>query len=176
LARNAEERAIAKLTADHPKQRRARLSHDAYLHLVARARALDLARRDYFSHVDPDGIGPNRLIKMTGYKLPAHYSGARNGNNVESIVAGTHHTPGTAFQAWMRSSGHRTHLLASEAFYRSQTRFGVGYAKEPASDFGHYFVFVSAPPSEQALSPLTTSVRNLFLTKTAKQIVRSLSK
>ena len=176
LEPNAEERAVGRLVENHRLQLRPVMKVDPYLHLVARARAQDLARRNYFAHIDPNGFGPNRLLTLTGYRLPKHYDSTRAGNNIESIAAGTNFKAADAFSAWLKSPGHRTHLLATEPFYREQTRYGVGYAKDPASDFGHYFVFVSAPPSEQALGPLATSVRNLFLTKTAKQIVRSLSK
>ena len=170
LSRNAEERAIAKLAAQHPQQGRPRMSHDAYLHLVARAKAQDMARRDFFGHTDPNGIGPNRVISMTGYRLPAHYSKRRNGNNVESLTAGTNYTPQLAFKAWMNSPGHRRHLLASESFYREQTRFGVGYAKSAGSRYKNYYVFVSAPPSTARLKPLSNNTIKLFLTKTPRQI------
>jgi hypothetical protein len=172
LARNAQEREIARLTADHPLQGRLRMNHDAHLHLVARAKARDMARRDYFGHADPDGIGPNHVIRMTGYQLPSHYARGRRANNVESIAAGTNHTARRAFNAWLSSPGHRRHLLATDNFAREQTRFGVGYARSPRSRYTHYYVFISAPPTGQQLAPLTKRTRDLFLNNTPRQIER----
>ena len=173
MTRNAEERAIAKLASEHPQHRRPRMTHDAHLHVVARAKARDMARRDYFDHVDPDGFGPNRVITMTGYGLPDHYSKARSGNNVESIVAGTVFTPATAFREWMKSPPHRDHVLARANFYRDQTRFAVGYFRSPDRILRNYYVFLSAPPSTKKVAQLTKRQRDLFLNKTPRQIVRS---
>ena len=176
LSRNAEERAIAKLAAQHPQQRRPRMSHDAYLHLVARAKAQDMAKRNYFGHADQDGIGPNHVIRMTGYKLPDWYPADRRANSVESIAAGTNYDADAAFRAWMKSPGHRQHLLASESFYREQTRFGVGYARSAGSRYKNYYVFISAPPSTKPLPVLSKSKIELFLGKTPRQIERTLGK
>lgn len=170
LARNAEERAVARLVAKHPQQGRPRMTHDAYLHLVARARAKDMARRDYFGHTDPDGYGPNRILRLTGYGLPDSYTLP---NNIESLAAGTNYTPSRAFQAWLDSSLHRPHLLADGSFYEGQTRYGVGYAKSARSRYKHYYVFLSAPPSTNTLATVTKSLQKLFLTKTPRQIERS---
>jgi uncharacterized protein YkwD len=172
LARNAQEREIARLAQAHSEQGRPRMQHDAHLHLVARAKALDMARRDYFGHADPNGIGPNHVIRMTGYRLPSHYARGRRANNVESIAAGTNYNARRAFDAWLRSAGHRRHLLASDDFGRQQTRFGVGYAKSPNSKYQNYYVFISAPPSSKRPAALTKSTRNLFLNKTPWQIKR----
>jgi len=172
LPRNAQERKIARLTADHPLQGRPRMKHDAHLHLVARAKARDMARRDYFGHADPNGIGPNHVIRMTGYRLPSHYARGRRANNVESIAAGTDYTARAAFNAWLGSPGHRRHLLATDDFAREQTRFGVGYARSPNSRYTHYYVFISAPPNTNRLAPPSKQTRKLFLNNTPRQIER----
>lgn len=172
LATNQQERAVAKLVRNHPKQGRPRLVHDSYLHLVARAKALDMAKRDYFGHVDPDGIGANHRLKMTGYGLPDYYAQQRDVTNIEALAAGDRHTPKVAFAAWMNSPDHRVHVLATDPFFADQTRFGVGYAKSVRSKYTHYYVFVSAPPSTAKLRPLTKKKVNLFLRKTPRQIER----
>lgn len=147
--------------------------YDSYLHLVARAKALDMAKRDYFGHVDPDGIGANHRLEMTGYGLPDFYNQERSATgNVEALAAGDRHTPRSAFRAWMNSPGHKTHVLATDPFFADQTRFGVGYAKSVRSTYTHYYVFVSAPPSTRKLRPLTKQKANLFLRKTPRQIER----
>jgi len=119
---------------------------DPILTAVARARAADMANRRYFSHVDPDGYGPNHLIRSAGYVLPEFWGGGRSANFVESIGAG-YATPSAAWEGWMRSSPHRTHLLASKAFYRKQTNFGVGFHFDPQSPYRFYWVVITAPPA-----------------------------
>src|SRR5436853_561170 len=56
-------------------------------------------------------------------------------------------TPEAAWEAWMHSSAHRTHLLASSSFYRDQTNFGIGSYADPSSPFRRYWVVITAPPS-----------------------------
>ncbi len=170
LPRNSEERAVARLVEKHPQQGRPRMTHDAYLHLVARARAKDMAKRNYFGHTDPDGYAPNRVLNLTGYGLPDTYILS---NNIESITAGTNYTPSRAFQAWLNSPPHRRHILADGQFYEEQSRYGVGYAKSARSRYKHYYVFLSAPPSTNTLATVTKSLQKLFLTKTPRQIDRS---
>lgn len=170
LARNAEERAVARLVTKHSQQGRPRMVHDAYLHLIARAKAKDMARRNYFGHTDPDGYTPNVFLALTGYGLPSKYLGP---NNIESITAGTNYTPARAFRAWLRSPDHRPHLLADGPFYKEQTRYGVGYAKSPRSRYKHYYVFLSAPPSTSPLATISKSLQKLFLNNTPQQIERT---
>jgi len=168
LEPNREERAIARLAKNHRLQGRESMKHDPYLHLVARAKARDMARRNYFGHVDPDGYGPNRVLALTGYRLPDYYLAV---NNIESLTAGTNYnTPSQAFQAWLQSPPHRRQLLASNNYFKAQTRYGVGYAYNASSKFKHYYVFLSAPPSEKTLPPLRDRMVDRFLRKTPKQI------
>ena len=141
----AAEKKIAALVRGHSKQSRKQLNWDARLSKSARQRALDMANRGYFDHVDPDGNGPNYYVSQAGYKLPIKWTAFRAANQVESIVAG-HATAESAFAHWMTSPKHVGHLLARDIFYEDQTSFGVGHAYVPGSPFGHYWVFHSAPP------------------------------
>jgi uncharacterized protein YkwD len=145
---SAEEQELAAfLAGDRGQQRnRSRMTLDPILTAVARSRAADMARRRYFSHTDPDGNGPNFLARSAGYELPSSWGKSRGGNFIESIGAGQA-TPGAAWDMWMRSSMHRTHLLALTSFYRDQTHFGVGVYSDPASPFRHYWVIITAPPT-----------------------------
>lgn len=110
-----------------------------------------MARRKYFGHVNPDGLGPNALVRAVGYPLPSHYSTAAAGNNVESISAG-YADAGAAWSGWMGSSAHKTHLLATDSFYQDQTTFGVGYFYDAAAPYGRYYVVITAPPTGGTLS------------------------
>lgn len=142
-----EQKLAALLTGDRAQRRdRSRMHADPILTAVARARAEDMAARRYMAHVNPDGIGPNALVRAAGYPLPAFWGTGRSGNFVESIGAG-YATAEQAWEGWMRSPAHRTHLLASSSFYRDQTNFGVASYSDPSSPFRHYWVIITAPPS-----------------------------
>lgn len=142
-----EQKLASLLTGDRAQRRdRSRMHADPILTAVARARAEDMAARRYMAHVNPDGIGPNALVRAAGYPLPAFWGRGRSGNFVESISAGCA-TAEQAWEGWMRSPAHRTHLLASSSFYRDQTNFGVASYSDPSSPLRHYWVVITAPPS-----------------------------
>jgi len=140
---------IARHLKGDPHQRRPQLIRDETLTRVAMERAQDMARRGYFNHVNPDGIGPNYLLKQAGYPLPEWWSSSRSLNTVESICAG-YPTPELAWQSWMHSSPHRTHLLGLHSFYAAETRYGVGFAYNPNSRLKYYYVVITAPPRSAA--------------------------
>jgi uncharacterized protein YkwD len=144
---NEQEQEIANFARSHPDQGRSVMNCDPILAQVARERALDMGTRNYFSHTNPDGFGPNYLVKQAGYALPIWYSQKDDANNVESIAAG-YSTAIAAWTGWLNSSGHRTHVLAEATFWAEQTNFGVGYAYVPGSTYTHYWVFISAHPEE----------------------------
>jgi hypothetical protein len=79
---------LAALLTNDPGQQRTSLTCNPVLAQVAMQRAEDMANRNYYAHVNPDGYGPNYLVRAAGYVLPANYSQQQTGNNVESIGAG----------------------------------------------------------------------------------------
>lgn len=138
-----QEQAIAEYMITHPDQQRPILNCDPMLAQVAQLRAQDMADRDYFSHTNPDGYGPNYLVQQAGYLLPAFYNQALDANNIETIQAGS----STASEAWarlMNSDAHKTHLLGLISFYAEQVDFGIGYAYNPDSYYHHYWVIITA--------------------------------
>ena len=145
---NEFEATLAQAIVSHPDQRRVNPVCHPLLAQAARAKARDMALRGYFSHTNPDGIGPNDLVRQTGYPLPDWY-GSGSVNNIESI-AGGYTTPELAWTAWQNSSGHRTHLLGTDSFYAGQTAYGLGYYYNEGSPLEHYWVFLSAPLPEAA--------------------------
>ena len=144
----SEEQELAnRLVGNRGQQRNSRrMVLDPVLTAVARARAADMAKRHYFSHTDPDGNGPNMIARSAGYPLPSSWCRSRGENFIESIGAGQA-TAEAAWDAWMHSPVHRTHLLAQSSFYRDQTNFGIGFYSDPASPFRNYWVVLTAPPS-----------------------------
>jgi uncharacterized protein YkwD len=104
---------------------------------VAERKAFDMANRNYFSHVDPDGFGINYYINKSGYSLNADWIRDKSANYFESIIVNAQdgqdaikrlildiHTP---------SLGHRNHLLGLNQWSASLTDIGIGFIK---CDFG----------------------------------------
>ena len=156
---NSEEQKLAQLLTGSSSQRRDRsqMVADERLCRVARARAMDMAKRRYFDHVNPDGNGPNYLVRQAGYPLPSHYSTSRSANNVESIGCG-YSGASACWDGWMGSSAHKTHLLATSSFYVDQTTYGVGYYYDSGSPYRSYFVVITAPPSAMDSLSITSPV------------------
>jgi hypothetical protein len=107
---------IASLAINHPGQGRPNMNCHPILDQVAHERALDMGVRNYFSHVNPDGHGPNYLVRQAGYKLPSWWGTDPELNYIESI-AGGYQTAGAAWNAWLGSPAHRRHVLGEIDFY-----------------------------------------------------------
>jgi uncharacterized protein YkwD len=142
-----QESALAAIMTTHPDQGRDALNCNPILAQVARARAEDMARRAYFDHVNPDGFGPNYLVRLAGFPLLSWYDQRPEANNIESIAAG-YETAAQAFAGWIESPQHRLHVLGQEAFYAGQEMYGVGHFYLEGSPYGSYWVVLSAPKPE----------------------------
>lgn len=103
---------------------------------VAEARAYDMAARDYFDHVDPDGYGPNYHINAAGYTLNPDWLKKRDANNFESIAANyAHATDGIRALILGKDYAikyHRTHLLGMDKWNHSLRDIGIGYVRMPS--------------------------------------------
>ncbi len=154
---NSQEQAMANLLVNDSGQTRDRSAMllDATLSAVARAKAKDMATRGYFDHVTPDGIGANYAIRSAGYPLPLWYGTAKANNNVESLSAG-YSSASSAWSALLNSDGHRTHLLATDSFYRDQTTYGIGFYHDDSSPYVDYFVILTAPPRAKSTLTITS--------------------
>ena len=142
---NAQEQQIAELLHNESGQQRPYLHYSVILSTIARQRCADMAQRGYMSHTNPDGQGPNYLVRQAGYVLPAYYSQALDANNIESIAAGQA-TATQTWAAWLGSPAHRTHVLGTDPFYAAQVDYGVGYVYKADSPYGHYWVVITAQP------------------------------
>ncbi|MFI9048379.1 sigma-70 family RNA polymerase sigma factor [Streptomyces sp. NPDC053427] len=74
---------------------------DPKLHTAAQRHADDMAARDYYQHVSPDGAGPDARISAAGYEW------SRLGENI-------HRGPTTAARVmadWMSDAAHRDNIL-----------------------------------------------------------------
>ncbi len=142
---NVQAEEIAQKMKEDPEQKRASLTCNVILAQVAQARAEDMAQRNYFSHTTPEGYGPNYFVRQAGYVLPSYYGTADDANNIESIAAG-YSTANLAWEAWMGSQAHRSHLLGLNSFYADQIEYGIGYVYNPNSQYRHYWVVITAKP------------------------------
>lgn len=159
---NSQEQRLATLLTNASGQQRPSVQVDPILSRVARARAADMAKRGYFAHVNPDGHGPNYLVRQAGYTLPASYDQSPRGNSIESASAGDRNAD-EAWSGWMGSAPHKQHLLGLVAFYAEQTALGVGYYYDAGSDYQHYWVVLTAPPPGPALT-ITSPAANTGFT------------
>jgi len=142
---SAEEALMAELLTTSAEQERPTFSCNAQLSAIARSRAEDMARRAYFGHTNPDGHGPNYITLQRGYPLPAFYDLSLTGNNIESIGAGASGAE-VMWKAWMSSEKHATHLLGTNAFFKTQSEYGIGFVQLPGSPYEFYWVVLSAQP------------------------------
>lgn len=83
---------------------------DARLVSAAEGHSADMARRDYFSHVSPEGVSFAERIRAAGYPSPA----------AENIAVGQR-SAAQVMDGWMSSPGHRRNILDCD-----YTAIGVG--------------------------------------------------
>ncbi|MFC3197251.1 CAP domain-containing protein [Parapedobacter deserti] len=103
---------------------------------VAEARAMDMARRDYFDHTDPDGFGPNYHINRAGYTLNPDWLKQKAANNFESIGA-NHPSAVDGIKSMIIGKnspgfGHRKHLLGLDEWNASLNDVGIGFVRVPS--------------------------------------------
>ncbi len=115
---------------------------------VAEARALDMAKKNYFGHVDPDGYGVNYHMNKAGYSLPAEWLKDRGANYFESLGAGAssgiNAIENLIIDANTPSLGHRRHLLGMTDWDASLVDIGIGYVTSDNSKFSSYACVIIA--------------------------------
>jgi uncharacterized protein YkwD len=121
-----------------PRQQRVGLLWSKCLQIAAATRAESLATLRYWGHCDLSGKCANTFAREAGCKLPAYYG---NGNNIESLVAGTNDVQ-LAFDSLAQSSLHAVHLFGQNNFFREQTHFGIAYLDAPVSVYHYYWVIL----------------------------------
>ena len=115
---------------------------------VAEEKALDMANRDYFGHVTPEGLGINIQIHQAGYFLPKDWVKEKDQNFFESISAGTE--TGVAaiknliVDKELPAALHRKQLLGMNEFYSLCTDIGIGFARNPKSKYRTYMSIIIA--------------------------------
>lgn len=100
---------------------------------VAEAKAMDMAKRNFFGHVNPDGFGMNYFINEAGYKLVPDWLDDKKKNFFESIQAGAptgeEAVKYLILDANTPSLGHRKHLLGIGDWNAGLVDIGIGFVK-----------------------------------------------
>ncbi|MCA9748632.1 MAG: hypothetical protein KC414_05965 [Romboutsia sp.] len=122
------------LLRSNEEQKREVMIYDETLSQVGENHACDMRDRNYFSHVSPEGIGPNLRVRNAGIILPTWYSFDSDANQIESI--GIANTVDEMYEIWINSSAHKDHVLGLHPFFATQTIVGYGVC-------GRYHVFLS---------------------------------
>jgi len=125
-----------RLLITDPRQQRT-LTYSHALNVAAARRAEGLANGgDPWGHVDAAGRTPNEYARQACCRLPVYY--AVQGNNVESLVAGTADA-GVAFAALAASPKHAEHLFGL-GWFGHQQHFGLAMAA--GGEYGWYWVIM----------------------------------
>jgi uncharacterized protein YkwD len=101
---------------------------------AAEKRARDMADRDYFAHVSPDGVTPGDQVIAAGYRP------LMCGENIASGYANA----ASVMRAWMDSPGHRANIL--ERRFRD---IGLSFLEAPGTDSGVLWVQEFGEPSPE---------------------------
>jgi len=115
---------------------------------VAEAKALDMAKRNYFNHVNPDGYGINYSINQSGYQLNADWLKDKKENFFESLGSG--HDSGTEavksliIDADDATKGHRDHLLGIGDWDATLVDIGIGFVKCDGGKYQSYTCIIIA--------------------------------
>lgn len=118
------------------------LKWNVNLAAAAQRKAQDMADRNYFAHVDPDGYGMNYFIQKAGYQLISDFLVEKASNNFESLSAGSE-TLKKSIIALIKDEGvvgygHRKHLLAIDNFWKPCYDIGIGWGYNANSTYKTY--------------------------------------
>jgi uncharacterized protein YkwD len=115
------------------------LAFDPRLIQAAELDAQDMSNRNFFAHVNPDGLDPGQRITAAGFNWNSYG---------ESIAAGYTDT-GSALQGLIIDTGvpdlgHRNHLLAIDALFKNQEQAGIGVVLNGSGQYHNYYVIDTA--------------------------------
>jgi serralysin len=126
------------------------LAFDRHLLAAARGHSLDMATRNYFAHVTPDGVNPFKRIRAAGFVAVAAAESIayvsistyipQDPNDPLSPLVRSVYEPEDALAGFIidygvPNLGHRKHLLAIEPGLKTQNLVGIGYASRDITGF-----------------------------------------
>ena len=103
------------------------LRWNAALQAAAQGHSLDMAKRNYFEHVSPEGATVRTRLRA------AHYKSSMVGEN---IAAGVRTMP-EAVQSWLESPGHCENIMNPEF-----DEVAVACVAQPGTEWGTYWTMV----------------------------------
>jgi uncharacterized protein YkwD len=129
------------------------LAFNLQLMQAARLHSQDMSQRDFFGHVNPDGLDPGDRIDRVGYDWKAYG---------ESLAAG-YDTPADALRALIIDEGipdlgHRKHLLSIDSVSATLSEVGIGIVNESSGIYDDYYTI------DSARDYFTSSTHDWFLT------------
>lgn len=107
------------------------LTWSCELEAAAELHSKDMAKNNYFSHTNPDGVGIQQRISKQGYVWQA----------VGENIAAGHTSASTVVNGWLESPGHCRNIMNS-AF----TEMGMAKANEPESRYSTYWTQTLGKP------------------------------
>ncbi len=96
---------------------------DPDLNIVAQAHARDMAERDFFDHINPDGLSPFDRLAAAGIEY--HSAG-------ENIA--WYPSAASAVQGWINSAGHYENMVRS-----SFGKIGIGVYRQNPDEAGNFY-------------------------------------
>jgi hypothetical protein len=124
------------------KEKRAILYWNDTLSLVAEARAMDMAKHNYFDHVDKKGRAVNYYIAEAGYPLEKEWTENKKDNFFESIQAGAADGRAAIYDliidAGVPGKGHRKHLLGLDDWNEKNVDVGIAFYRCSTEDHSFY--------------------------------------
>jgi hypothetical protein len=115
---------------------------------VAEAKAMDMAKRNYFSHLTPEGFGINHFIHQSGYTLNDEWLKANNLNYFETIGSGDESGIEAIKSLIIDKDGinkdHRNQLLGISTWDASLYDIGIGFIKSDGSTYRSYTCIIIA--------------------------------
>jgi uncharacterized protein YkwD len=130
---DVERRVHDLINRERAKKALTTLEFDDRLATIARAHSQEMARRNFFSHVNPDGLAPSDRVKRAGYDCRSLGENLFQTNLYSRVrISGGErfydwNTPkemaAQSVRGWMNSPGHRENILRPG--YR---RTGIGVA------------------------------------------------
>ena len=116
-----------RVNAERVKAKLAKLKDDDKLSAIARAHSEDMARRHFFSHVNPNGEDPTARGRRAGYEcrkiLGDRIRVGLAENLFEASGTARENIERMSVAGWMNSPGHRANILET-----NYTKSGVGVA------------------------------------------------
>ncbi|MBN2786891.1 MAG: CAP domain-containing protein [Paludibacteraceae bacterium] len=98
---------------------------------VAQEKALDMANKNYFAHINKSGQGINILIHQAGYTLEKEFIKNKKNNFFESLAMGQDNGVEVINELILdkvvNPPSHRQHLLGLTDFWASCLDIGIGF-------------------------------------------------